>query len=173
MNKGSAKKNVNVVSSVGASWGVKPSTRRGNDNGVSWSSSASPSTPKQTPKKSLSEIQQEEEAFRSNEDHMCRLEGKWFVQQRERAASIGEIAEQEKMNALIEEQRRIDKAEEEQLAEAIRQSLAEEKNGDKKSKKQHNRKKQKGGKQQKKPKPKGSGKTRGVNKPMARQDKNV
>jgi len=171
MNKGSAKKNVNVVSSVGASWGAKPSTRTSNDTGVSWSSSTTPSKPKQTPKKSLSDIQQEEESFRSNEDHMCRLEGKWFVQKRERAASIGEIAEQERRNALIEEQRRIDKAEEEQLAEAIRQSL--EQKGDNKTKKQHyNRKKQKG-KQQKKPKPKGNGKkTRDV-KPMARQDKNI
>ena len=171
MNKDSAKKNVNVVSSIGASW-AKPSTRSRNDSGISWSSSTTPSKPKQTPKKSLSEIQQEEESFRSNEDHMCRLEGKWFVQQRERAMSIGEIAEQERMNALIEEQRRLDKAEEEQLAEAIRQSLAEEKNGDSKTKKQHNNRKKQKGKHQKKPKPKCNGKkTRDV-KPMARQEKN-
>jgi len=173
MNKGSAKKNVNVVSKVGASWGAKPSTRSSNDNDVSWNVKPTPpsSKPKQTPKKGLSEIQQEEEAFRSNEDHMCRLEGKWFVQQRERAMSIGEIAEQERMNALIEEQRRLNKAEEEQLAEAIRQSLAEGKSGDSKTKKQqHNRKKQKG-KQQKKPKPKGSRKKTRDIKPLARHDK--
>jgi alpha-tubulin suppressor-like RCC1 family protein len=70
--------------------------------------------PKPTATKSFSEIQQEEEAFRSNEDHMCRIEGnQWFVAQRERAASIGEIQEQEKkdreMQERIEEQKQIER----------------------------------------------------------------
>ena len=64
--------------------------------------------------KSFSEIQQEEETFRSNEDHMCRIEGnQWFVAQRERAASIGEIQEQEKkdreIQERIEEQKQIER----------------------------------------------------------------
>jgi len=64
--------------------------------------------------KSFFAIQQEEEAIRSNEDHMCRIEGnQWFVQQRERAASIGEIQDKEKkdreMHDLIEEQKQIER----------------------------------------------------------------
>merc|ERR1712176_746804 len=60
-----------------------------------------------------SEIQQEEEAVRNKEDHMCRIDGnQWFVQQRERAASIGEIQEREKQERerldLIAEQRQIE-----------------------------------------------------------------
>jgi peptidoglycan hydrolase CwlO-like protein len=82
-------------------------------------------------KKSFSEIQHEEENRILKEDRMCRIDGnQWFVQQRERAASIGEIAEQEKKNRemqeLIEQQRQIEQAEEEQLAEAIARSLAEQ-----------------------------------------------
>ena len=72
--------------------------------------------------KSFSAIQQEEEAIRSNEDHMCRIEGnQWFVQQRERAASIGEIQDQEKkdreMHDLIEEQKQIER----EITERVKQ----------------------------------------------------
>ncbi|KAL3806632.1 hypothetical protein ACHAXA_011739 [Cyclostephanos tholiformis] len=64
--------------------------------------------------KSFAAIQKEEEFIRSNEDHMSRIEGnQWFVQQRERAASIGEIQEQERKDRelldLIEEQKQIEK----------------------------------------------------------------
>jgi hypothetical protein len=72
-------------------------------------------TMKQSPNKmkSFSEIQQEEEAIRNKEDHMCRIDGnQWFVQQRERAASIGEIQQQEQQDKemldLIEEQKLIE-----------------------------------------------------------------
>ena len=72
--------------------------------------------------KSFSAIQQEEEAIRSNEDHMCRIEGnQWFVQQRERAASIGEIQDKEKkdreMHDLIEEQKQIER----EITERVKQ----------------------------------------------------
>ena len=65
--------------------------------------------------RSFSEIQKEEEAIRNNEDHMCRIDGnQWFVKQRERAASIGEIQQQEQqeqeMLDLIEEQKQIELA---------------------------------------------------------------
>jgi hypothetical protein len=64
--------------------------------------------------KSFTAIQEEEEYIRNNEDRMSRIEGnQWFIPQRERAASIGEIQERERkdreMQDLIEEQRRIEK----------------------------------------------------------------
>ncbi len=97
--------NKKVVESAGKAksggavgWGVKPDCSPRPHNAA----------------KSFSAIQQEEEHIRNNEDHMSRIEGnQWFVQQRERAASIGEIQEQEKkdreMHDLIEEQKRIEK----------------------------------------------------------------
>jgi len=106
------------MSGTGASWGAKPLAK--NINGPSWG--VMPSARKNLPMqqhsapskmKSFSEIQQEEEVVRNNEDHMCRINGnQWFVQQRERAASIGEIQEKEKqdreMREMIEEQKRIE-----------------------------------------------------------------
>ena len=63
--------------------------------------------------KSFAEIQLEEQTNRKNEDHMCHLGGnKWFVQQRDRAASIGEIQQREQEEAewqsLVQEQKRIE-----------------------------------------------------------------
>ena len=135
MKTSSGGKHFNAISNIGASWGTKPSpTGNSNASGVSWNvkpASSTSSLPQSTFKKSFSEIQQEEENRIVKEDRMCRIDGnQWFVQQRERAASIGEIAEQEKKNRemqeLIEQQRRIEQAEEEQLAEAIARSLAEQ-----------------------------------------------
>ena len=82
--------------------------------------------------RSFSEIQKEEETIRNNEDHMCRIDGnQWFVQQRERAASIGEIQQREQqeqeMLDLIEEQKQIEMA--------IKKSLQEENAAKKKKQK--------------------------------------
>ena len=135
MKTSSGGKHVNAISNIGASWGTKPSpTGNSSTSGMSWNvnpARSTPSLPQPTLKKSFSEIQHEEENRILKEDRMCRIDGnQWFVQQRERAASIGEIAEQEKKNRemqeLIEQQRQIEQAEEEQLAEAIARSLAEQ-----------------------------------------------
>ena len=110
------------VSSVGASWGASPVSKARNSNlNLSWgmkqlATKASPIMTQSPPKmRSFSEIQKEEEAIRNNEDHMCRIDGnQWFVKQRERAASIGEIQQQEQqeqeMLDLIEEQKQIELA---------------------------------------------------------------
>ena len=101
------------MGSVGASWGAKPVK----NNGASWSAKAtSKALQKQhqtlLKMKSFSEIQQEEETMRSNEDHMCHIKGDWFVQQRERAAGLRDIQQKEKeereMQELIEEQKQIE-----------------------------------------------------------------
>ena len=124
------------VSSIGASWGATP-VRKATNSNLNWgikqpASKPSPITT-QSPQKmrSFSEIQKEEEALRNNEDHMCRIDGnQWFVQQRERAASIGEIQQKEQqeqeMLDLIEEQKQIEMA--------IMKSIEEEKAAKKKKK---------------------------------------
>eukprot|EP00986_Skeletonema_menzelii_P001602 scaffold421_cov86-Skeletonema_menzelii.AAC.2 len=63
---------------------------------------------------SIFEIQKEE-ALRNNEDHMCRIdENQWFVQQRERAVSIGDIFQEEQqeqeMLDLIKDHKQIEMA---------------------------------------------------------------
>jgi len=82
-----------------------------------WASN--PSTTRETQPKAMSffDIQKEEEAMKSKEDHMSRLRGnRWYIKQRERAASIGEIQNQQKKDEewlqLVEEQKQI----EEQIA---------------------------------------------------------
>eukprot|EP00984_Skeletonema_dohrnii_P012337 scaffold4988_cov108-Skeletonema_dohrnii-CCMP3373.AAC.1 len=139
------------VSSIGANWGATPVSKAKNSNlnwGMKQPSPATKSSPimTQSPQKmrSFSEIQKEEETIRNNEDHMCRIDGnQWFVQQRERAASIGEIQQREQqeqeMLDLIEEQKQIEMA--------IKKSLQEENAAKKKQKKKkqnqqrHHRKK--------------------------------
>jgi len=117
------------VSSIGARWGAMPVSIAGNGN-LNWgmkqpATKASPIMPQPHLKtRSFSEIQKEEEAIRNNEDRMCRIDGnQWFIQQRERAASIGEIQQQEQqeqeMLDLIEEQKQIEMA--------IMKSIQEEK----------------------------------------------
>mmetsp|Transcript_3796 Transcript_3796/g.8113 ORF Transcript_3796/g.8113 Transcript_3796/m.8113 type:complete len:1508 (-) Transcript_3796:28-4551(-) len=127
------------VSSIGASWGATPVSKAKNSNlnwGMKQPSPATKSSPvmTQSPQKmrSFSEIQKEEETIRNNEDHMCRIDGnQWFVQQRERAASIGEIQQREQqeqeMLDLIEEQKQIEMA--------IKKSLQEENAAKKKKQK--------------------------------------
>lgn len=112
MKKGSERNRVETSGSAGASWGPRQAVAK-DGNGWGLSSVNKGTVGSQHAKKSFSLIQQEEEAIRSNEDHMCHIRGNhWFVQQRERAASIGEIQEQEEkdreMQALIEEQRQIE-----------------------------------------------------------------
>lgn len=125
------------ISSIGASWGATPVTIARNSN-LNWgmkqpAMKASPITTQSPPKtRSFSEIQKEEEAIRNNEDRMCRIDGnQWYVQQRERAASIGEIQQQEQqeqeMLDLIEEQKQIEMA--------IMKSIQEEKDAKKKKQK--------------------------------------
>jgi hypothetical protein len=85
----------------------------------SWASSKPatknvPALSSNTQVKSFADIQKEEIDNRKKEDHMCHLGGnKWFVQQRDRAASIGEIQQKEQEEAdwlmLVEEQKRIEK----------------------------------------------------------------
>ncbi len=131
------------LSGVGASWGASPvsKTKNGNLNwGLKQPATAVKTSPIKTqpPQKmrSFSEIQKEEEALRKNEDHMCRIDGnQWFVTQRERAASIGEIQQKEQqeqeMLELIEEQKQIELA--------IMKSIQEEHSSKKKQKKsKHN-----------------------------------
>ena len=127
------------VSRIGASWGASPTTTKAKNSNLNWgmkqpAKSNSPSIQSSPKTPSFSEIQKEEEAFRNNEDHMCRIDGnQWFVQQRERAASIGEIQQQERqeqeMLDLIEEQKQIEMA--------IMKSIQEEND----AKKQQNKKK--------------------------------
>jgi hypothetical protein len=115
IKKEAERKPVDAVGSAGATWGTGQSvatehTSRGKGWGV-LPANIIPFGPQAA--KSFSEIQQEEEALRYNEDHMCHIRGNhWYVQQRERAASIGEIQEQEErdreMQFFIEEQRRIE-----------------------------------------------------------------
>jgi len=118
--KKSGSKKPDAMSSIGASWGTKLSSKNSSGAGRR---GATPAVRKTVPMqqhsapskmKSFSEIQQEEQAVRNIEDHMCQIDGnQWYVRQRERAASIGEIQEKEKqereMLDLIEEQRQIEK----------------------------------------------------------------
>ncbi len=116
MKKGTEQMRVDTVGCIGATWGARQVCTKGNtsSDGKGWGvSPANKNTFGPQVTKSFSEIQQEEEALRFNEDHMCHIQGNhWYVQQRERAASIGEIQEQEKQNRemqlLIEEQRQIE-----------------------------------------------------------------
>ena len=123
------KSSTDTMSSVGASWGDTPSPLSlscSDNRSVRWGT-AKPkrasiiaikptvrqSAGPKTRTKSFSQIQQEEEAFRSNEDSTCHIaDNQWYVTQRERAASIGKIQEKERrereMEELVEEQRRIE-----------------------------------------------------------------
>jgi hypothetical protein len=72
-----------------------------------------PAFPSQNNVKSFADIQKEELDNKQREDHMCHIgDNKWFVQQRDRAASIGEIQQREQEEAewllLVEEQKRIE-----------------------------------------------------------------
>lgn len=118
MKKGSERRPVETLDCIGATWGARQTITKDNSKpGKGWGvlpaqkNTVGPQHSSTT--KSFSEIQQEEEALRSNEDHMCHIKGNhWYVQQRERAASIGEIQDQEEkdkeMQLFIEEQRRIE-----------------------------------------------------------------
>jgi hypothetical protein len=117
MNKRSERKAVETLGCVGATWGAKQAVTKDNSRTEKgWGTLPANKTivgQQRSATKSFSEIQQEEEALRSNEDHMCHIHGNhWYVQQRERAASIGEIQDQEEkdkeMQLFIEEQRRIE-----------------------------------------------------------------
>ena len=138
------------LSGIGASWGATPISKSRNSN-LNWgmkqpATKTSPITA-QSPSKmrSFSEIQKEEEALRNNEDHMCRIDGnQWFVQQRERAASIGEIQQEEQqeqeMLDLIEEQKQIEMAimkslEEEKAAKMMKKQKKEKQNQHRRNKK--------------------------------------
>mmetsp|Transcript_7361 Transcript_7361/g.12870 ORF Transcript_7361/g.12870 Transcript_7361/m.12870 type:complete len:1490 (+) Transcript_7361:225-4694(+) len=149
MKKNGAQKQRDAMSSSGASWGAKPAND--NNSGASWGG-AMPARKTVVPiqlaratapskMKSFSKIQQEEEARVTNEDHMSRIDGnQWFVQQRDRAASMGEIQEKEKrereMFDLIEEQKQIEK----EIMERLKQEENAKKHG---KKKHHGRKKSK------------------------------
>ncbi len=116
MKKGKDQKRIDTVGCISATWGARQACTKGNASSDRKGWGVSPANkntfgPQVT--KSFSEIQQEEEALRFNEDHMCHIHGNhWYVQQREKAASIGEIQEQEKQNRemqlFIEEQRQIE-----------------------------------------------------------------
>jgi len=134
-----------ATSNIGASWGTKPVSNSKSSAGWATTKPAAkkvviPQSMRPTPlktMKSFSQIQQEEKAFRSNEDHMSCINGnEWFVQQRERAASMGEIQEQEKkdreMEDLIEEQRQI----EVEIMRRVKQEKKEEEKETKKNKKE-------------------------------------
>ena len=112
-----------AVAGAGASW-ASPSLKSKPADRIHV---GRPRTDPPKPKKSFSAIQQEEESKRDCEDNMCRLDGnRWYVTQRERAASIGQIQEQERrereMAELVEEQRGIE--------EEIRRRLRREEEGD-------------------------------------------
>jgi hypothetical protein len=72
-----------------------------------------PAFPSNKNVKSFADIQQEELVNREREDRMCHISGnKWFVEQRDRAASIGDIQQKEQEEAawllLVEEQKMIE-----------------------------------------------------------------
>mmetsp|Transcript_25104 Transcript_25104/g.60417 ORF Transcript_25104/g.60417 Transcript_25104/m.60417 type:complete len:1605 (+) Transcript_25104:425-5239(+) len=144
---GKQRQQSDTMISAGASWGAKSSARHNTDSSkVSWGG-AKPlnrktalSKSKHVPPssiKSFSKIQQEEEAFRCNEDHMCQIHGnQWYVEQRERAASLGEIQKQEakdrEMQDMIEEQKQIEK----EIMKRVKQEKKEKKSEGSKEKQQ-------------------------------------
>lgn len=141
LKKSGGSKQVSMMRDVGASWGAKSaksdSARRG--------AKPQPKQPAQSQSKKFSQIQQEEARREKEAAAACRIDGnQWFVQQRERAASIGEIQERERF---IEDQRMIE--------EEIRRTVEEEKKADAKKKQQGRRKQQR--RQQKKSKAKRPG----------------
>ncbi|KAL9185940.1 hypothetical protein ACHAXT_003717 [Thalassiosira profunda] len=135
-----------VMGSVGASWEATPKKSATSDL-LSWGAKLEPMPHVQFEAKSFAEIQQEEARKEEEAAAACRIDGnQWFVQQRERAASIGEIQEQER---LVEEQKMIE--------EQIMRRVEEEKKAaaDAQKKRQGRRKQQ--GRQQKKTRPKRTG----------------
>lgn len=84
--------------------------------GPAWSTSAAAAAPTKSQaepqrKTSFNEIQRSEADLKAKQDGMCAtgIEGKWYVERRERAASISAIAEEEReLQRLIEEQRFIE-----------------------------------------------------------------
>lgn len=136
-----------AVSSVGASWGATPATKSRTSSFKNWGlkqpppSEASQHHFPPAKMKSFSEIQKEEEALRKKEDHMCRLHGnQWYVHQRERAASIGEIQQQEKEDKerldLVEEQKQIEM---EIMKQIQKEKVAKKKKQQQRSKRQGQR----------------------------------
>lgn len=126
----------NEVQAVGASWAAsKPEVKHGSSQVSS------------NKTKSFAEIQKEEQDRVIKEDHMCHIGGnKWFVQQRKRAESIGDIQQQEKDHAqwlqLVEEQKMIE-------AQIARECKANQE----KAKKHRNRQRKKPANSSGKPKP--------------------
>lgn len=129
MKKSEAPNSCDSMGSIGASWGATPTRKTILIGRLKQDAD---------PPKSLSEIQQEEKSLIRKEDHMCRIDGnQWYVQQRERAASMGEIQEKEEkdrdMLELIEEQKQIEKE--------IMKRVKQDENVKKRGKKKHGRKK--------------------------------
>jgi len=123
------------------------------------STDARPTAPQ---KESLHEIQRNEEALKANQDRMCvtLMDGKWYVERRERSDSIAAIQEREaeevEMRLLIEEQKAI----EEQIA---REREQQQQRQSKQTDKSTTRSRKPGGnnKQQRKEKRGGKGEGRG------------
>ena len=92
-------------------------------------SSNVPSKPTQPKGASLFDIQKEEEDMKSKEDHMSRIGGnKWYVHQRERAASIGEIQDKQKKDEewhqFVAEQKKIEEEISRENQEKLKQDSA-------------------------------------------------
>jgi hypothetical protein len=102
MTTNSSPNSTNQVKAAGAYWAAaKPLAK---DRPASCASNKT---------KSFADIQKEELDIRKKEDHMCHIGGnRWFVQQRERAASMGDIQQQQKEDAewllFVEDQKRIE-----------------------------------------------------------------
>lgn len=113
LKKDDNSKQPSAMSSVGASWGVKTGKDNGPNRAAMLAVRRKQHCSASSQSISFSDIQKEEESKRMTEDNACQINGnQWFVQQRERAASIGDIQEEEEkdreMQLLIEEQRRIE-----------------------------------------------------------------
>ena len=125
---------------------TKPSPKK---TGPAWSTGSSTSStfskPQAEPprrKTSFNEIQRGEEELKAKQDGMCAtgMKGKWYVERRERAASISAIAEEAEeeraMQQLIEEQIAIEAQiarEQESLKQQQQQQQQKEGGGQKKS----------------------------------------
>mmetsp|Transcript_11966 Transcript_11966/g.16736 ORF Transcript_11966/g.16736 Transcript_11966/m.16736 type:complete len:331 (+) Transcript_11966:3-995(+) len=122
---------------------ASPTAKKADTGPVGWSSPLAAKIDSQTSaaaQRSFLDIQQEEEEFRSKQDTPCKVEGRWYIERRERAGSMSKIQQEEvherEMELLVAEQKRI----EEQIM--LERQQQEKKNAPKKKSGPNNRKKQ-------------------------------
>jgi len=130
---------------------------------VAWSGANVPKSPAVASSKSVSipaastfrDIQQQEEELKARQDQAVQDDGKWYVERRERAMSLKEIQDSDEkereLRLMVEEQFRIEKQIQEELAAAKAASTADQsqkKGKQKKKNPQHRNSRRRGGQQQ-------------------------